>query len=1836
MKTGIFSLIILVMIMFACKKEQDETPHFTVEKTEQYLDLGDEIIGTPPELVSITSKIEIEFRNDVIPEHLGGTTLDENPFSFEPATRGVAHWISTRILRFEPDTNLPAGVEVKGKLIGKIAFGQQKNVNDFTFSFKVAEQEIIKLEGDFVAAPNQKNTVIYKGTLFFAQPVSNNEVNNSISLKGPEGNVKISLQQSDDSSKEIQFRSSPIVRSKKGKSFVLSLPGDFTADKKEWKKNLYLPGIDIFRVLAHMDATEETSTQPVYAFRFSDPIKKDSDLSGFIDIQPEIKFHTRIQGKYLYIEGDFTPGRFYSITISKGFPSVFGTKLSAAYVDDISFNNIKPELKWLSKGIFLPESNVHKLQFKSVNVGRASVRVMEIQPKNVGFFIQRNAIVDRSSESESQYGYYYRSFDYLDLDRVAEEIFTDTLQITDQINKWIYSELDLSSVFRGRPHSVFVIQLLFGRNDLTGRCVNSRDDLSGTVLYYEDDDYYNNPCQHGYYYSRGRKSKLLISSNIGITAKKSDEGIHVYLTEISTAKPLTGVSLQLYNYQNRILASRTTTQDGHALFPDQGFYIFGESDQGMALLKLNHKAWELNTFEVSGGSGGKKGTDVFAYLDRGIHRPGDTVHYSAIVRSNRKAPPEKQPVLLKVKNPKGQTVFTRRANAGPTGHVYWPIPTSLTDPTGTWTARLETSDQVFMKTMKIETIKPNRLKIAIDVPAQLSARERYLSGKLKSSYLFGAPGAGLKCRIRLNLLPAEFNPGGYPEYTFSSPLKKFRSRNLTIFNNSLDLNGEHVFNYQLPGLSNAPGTVKGQMQVTVYERGGSFTEKKKSITVNPFISYTGIKNVFKHSRAKLGENYSVPIVVIDQDGDPVSGHKLKVNIYVNRRNWWWDYDRRDQRDFRQMESTYLVHTTSYTSEIKPLQHKIVLEDYGRHFMEVIDETSGHEAGLFFSVSRWGTAISGEETERNFIQVNTDKNIYNPGDIATINFESPEAGSAFLSIEQGNKILSSEWVELENTQTNISFPVTADMVPNCYASIRIIQPHNQTMNDVPLRTYGIKPIYVEDKNSHLQLSVEAPQVLNPKESFEVAVTSSAGVPASYTIAIVDDGLLDITAFETPSPWDYYFQKLRLGVVTLDNFDEILGVLFPDISRFFSIGGGDLEDLMMERLDRTAVRRFKPVVLFSEPQLILPGEINRTPFTMANYVGSVRLMVIGSAGHSYTSLDKTIPVRQELMILPTIPRVIRPGDSFSLPVSVFSMDSTITSATVSLNTSANLEISGSATSKVRFQGVGEKDTRFGLLAGQNIGKTSISLAAEAGSFSADYSTDLSISASNPYYTEVLDTMISAEKSITLIPRPFGYNGTNKAKLAFSRLPDIQLEKRFSYLLRYPYGCIEQTTSAGFAQLFLPSLVELKAHQKQAVTDNINAAITKLSRFQVASGFSFWPVSENQASRYSEWGTNYAGHFLITARALGYHVPPAVYNHWLNDAQRNAKKINEKNYRYQTYRLFLLALSENPNMGAMNLVRENHLDKLDALSIKFLAASYHLSGQTTVATQINAFGSAQILDYREMGGTYGSLLRDQALMVYLCLLMEDQQTAARLLKRVSAKIRPSGWYSTQETAIALLAIGTYYKTVPFSGGAITFDLELDGKRESIKLSGYQTTYELDNQWEKEIKIISRHQDPLFISLVTEGIPIKDIIKTEHKGITIKRKFYNEQGYPVSVDHRKQGDDFWVVYTVSSIFNEDIEELALSSIFPSGWEIINPRVSTTAPPPWIQKMNISKADFMDIRDDRINWFFNLKRNQKVTFALKLNPTFNGRYHLPPVVCESMYSPDFYARIASGKVTVD
>ncbi len=425
-------------------------------------------------------------------------------------------------------------------------------------------------------------------------------------------------------------------------------------------------------------------------------------------------------------------------------------------------------------------------------------------------------------------------------------------------------------------------------------------------------------------------------------------------------------------------------------------------------------------------------------------------------------------------------------------------------------------------------------------------------------------------------------------------------------------------------------------------------------------------------------------------------------------------------------------------------------------------------------------------------------------------------------------------------------------------------------------------------------------------------------------------------------------------------------------------------------------------------------------------------------------------------------------------------------------------------------------------------------------------------------------------------------------------------------------------------------LSEYKESQITSNINAGITRLRRFQSGDRFSYWPDSRHYRSSYSDWGALYASHFLTVVIKEGYTVPKKQLAHMRKFVKNQAKQVRT-NHRYQCYALFLRALDGKADLGKMNLLKENYSTKLDPMSRELLATAYHLAGKESVAKTLIET-KVEIKEYRELSGTFGSPARDMGMLTYLASIRGDEKRASEMMTRLSKQFRPGRWFATHETGISIIGLAKYAEKFGSTSEAVLYDITINGKREKGTLHEIQKQFALTD-FDSKIIVKSESVAPLFVSLSLSGVPMDDRIVTESKGLQLERTMFTEEGYKIGLNDLKQGEPIWIVFNVKSEWSTKLENLALSMVLPAGWEIINRRLTGEGYPEWMGR--VSEGTYSDTRDDRINWFMDLSRRQATKYAVKITRSFSGVYTLPPVVMETMYSPDYYARIKGGKTEV-
>jgi uncharacterized protein YfaS (alpha-2-macroglobulin family) len=614
-----------------------------------------------------------------------------------------------------------------------------------------------------------------------------------------------------------------------------------------------------------------------------------------------------------------------------------------------------------------------------------------------------------------------------------------------------------------------------------------------------------------------------------------------------------------------------------------------------------------------------------------------------------------------------------------------------------------------------------------------------------------------------------------------------------------------------------------------------------------------------------------------------------------------------------------------------------------------------------------------------------------------------------------------------------------------------------------------------------------------------------------------------------------------------------------------------------------------------------------------------MVVASSGKAFGSAEKTSQVRKPLMVSATLPRVIGTEEEFYLPVTVFAMENNVKNVTVTLNEHSNFKVIGNKTQSVSFSTTGDKVVYFRLKANENEGIGKIKVTAVSGNENASESLEISIRNPNPYISNFFVEVVESGKTYSGNLNLIGIKGSNTGSVEVSTIPPLNLSTRLNYLLQYPHGCLEQTTSAAFPQLYLKDVANTTAEINARSEQNVKAALAKLQKFQLSEGgFSYW-----QGEGYiNTWSTNYAAHFLIEAERLGYALPAGMKNKWINYSLSAARKwsADKGDAIEQAYRLYVLALAKQPERSAMNRLYEQR-EKISTQACWLLAGAFALDGKPSVANAIiKDIGKTKKDTYTSYNSTcFGSNERDNAIILSVLTALNDKRQSFLMVKNISDVLNSNKWLSTQSTAWCLMAVSRYIDQNR-DNSMLSFSYVIGNNQNKVSthkpVAEEKLNFTAQSAVALPVKFTNEGESPLYVCFFTRGLAEKGKEEEKSENISLKIIYQDANGNAVDVSKLKHGTDFEAVVSVTNHgVLGDYTNLVLTQIFPSGWEIRNERLN------FDQSSEGNGVRYQNIRDDRVYTYFDLKRNQTKQFKVKLTATYRGRFYLPSQTCEAMYS---------------
>ena len=1833
MKTKyLFPLITVFLVIISCNKNNTEPNN--IYKFKEYIKY------TTSGVVSVEEKITVNLAKDVDGWE-PNQEITADIIAIKPFVNGKIKVLNNHAFEFIPDENLTPNTEytVTVKLV-ELYKNTPKEFETYTFQFKTITPSFSIKIGAIQSYSREYQYI--EGMLQSSDVIDLQKAKMLIQASQNGTQKRIIWNESYQKERFFEFKIDSVQRFETKSIVKVSWDGKPIDADSKGENDISIPGKEIFKVLSisPIDADEQ-----YISINFSDPLQKQQNFDGLVTIENEKNPRFIINGNELKVFSEVKFSGNIKVSVFQGVKSTDDFLIKNPFSETITFEQQKPEIRAISSGVILPDSRNLVYNFEAINLKAVDVKIIKIYEKNILQFLQENNL---NSTDEYQLKRVGR--------RVAKKTITLVADPKNYIQNWRAYSIDISKLVKTEPGAIYRIEISFNQHQSLYSCdentiskemdehknpADFSDEDENEELYwdnqlydYRDYDYdwneRNNPCNKAYYKSGERFiAQNLLASNLGITAKKGTNNEYFFaITNIVTSKPEGNAKVQLFNYQQQEIATKNTNLEGIAT-------IVSEKNAAFAVVtKARNKGYikleDGNTLSVSNfdveGTQTQKGIKGYLYGERGVWRPGDAMYLTFLLNDIENPLPKNHPVKLEITDPQGKLMYKKVTSENVNNFYSFKVHTAPEAKTGNYEAIVSVGGAKFYKSLKIETVKPNRLKIKVDFEDEMLSNQKPINGTLDVKWLHGTPAKNLKATITAKISATNFTFKKYQNYLFSDPSRSFETEEITFFDGNLNENGISKINKNIKIGENAPGMLRVQFLVRAFENGGDFSIDAFSKNYAPYPSFVGLKapNQDKNTAFNTDENQQFSIVSVNENGNPIHNTEVEVAIYQIAWRWWWSASNDNLSKYT---------ASSYHKPYKTLQLKtnskgesnftlnIPENQRGRYLVRILDKKSGHATGkvVYFYKNWWENATSGDKEAAKMLVFSSDKEKYAVGETAKITFPSGSSGNALVSIENGTKILETKWVSVEKGMTTVEIPITKNMAPNVYASISLLQPHQTSENDLPIRLFGTIPLFVEDASTKLEPQISMPNELQPEKEFTLSVSEKNNKSMTYSIAIVEDGLLDLTRFKTPNAFENFFAREALGIKTWDIFDDVIGAYSGSVDQVFAIGG----DGNLEKGKNPKVNRFEPVVKYLGPFQLEKGAKKSHKITLPNYIGSVRAMVVAGnvKEEAYGSAEKTVLVKKTLMILATLPRKLSPKEKVRLPISIFTMDDKIKNVTVKVNTSKGLKVNGDNSQTINFSKSDEKMCYVDLDVLNVTGTQTVEIIGTGNGQTSKYKVTLEVVNPNPIASKLIEETLQANSEKTIDFETFGVEGSNAAMLELSTIPAMNFTSRLAYLIQYPHGCLEQTTSSVFPQLYMPSIFDISAAKKQEIQENITQGIKKIGNFQKSNGgLSYW-LGEDETS---DWGTSYAGHFMLEAEKKGFVLPLTFKTNFIAYQKQVARNWRPSYNKYlgdleQAYRLYTLALANNPDLSAMNRLRE--FPQLSNDAKWRLAAAYMLVGQKEASDAIlkNAKFDFSESDYYN----YGSNTRNAAMALETLLLTNNKNTK-ELATSIAKDLSSTQWMSTQTTAFSLLAIG---KMVEKNGGkALKITITNGTKSEKIdtKSSLIQRNLIVKNG-KNSIRIKNNENNLVYVRILNAGKPSLGNEISESRGLSVSLQYKDLKGAPISVDKLKQGQDFVATITVSNPKNTTVNDIAITQIFPSGWEIVNTRFTdfgTTIK---------SEARYTDVKDDRVHFYIDLKKQAtkpaSKTFTVLLNAAYLGTYYLPGIQVEAMYDNDYFVK---------
>lgn len=1508
------------------------------------------------------------------------------------------------------------------------------------------------------------------------------------------------------------------------------------------------------------------------------------------------------------------PGYIY-LKIDKGARAFGDFELANDYMAVIKVPEYPKEIGFLHKGALLSLSGEKKLSVTVRGLPAVKFSIARVLPNDI------NQLVTQTEGSFSNPQFLFYRFNKENI----SEIFSETREFDiNNLAKQQYTALDLGKYLTNKSNpsgslGLFLLQAK-GWDPKTKESIGVKAD------------------------------RLILITDLGLLVKDNHDGSHdIFVQSISGGKPVANAAISVLGKNGLAVATRTTDGYGHAQFTNLDSFI-EEREPTVYLARLNNDVSfipyknadrELNfsRFDVGGiVSNNEEQSTLSAYLfsDRGIYRPGDKVNLGVIVkRAYAQAQAAGLPVQLTITNPRGSIVLNQSLALDASGYFATSFDTTQTSATGLYNVFLfivkdkHSSSLLGSTTFKVAEFLPDRMHITAKLSQETTKgwiSPNDLSAIVNLTNLYGTPAADRKISGRILLSPQAVKFSLYADYVFTDPLldPKKAPKVFTEILTDAKTNDQGIANLPL----HLDRFDKASYQLTFFAEGfeaegGRSVNTQMTALVSPLDYLVGYKTdgdlrYIKQNSQRLINFIAINAQLKQQVLTPLSLQIFKQNpvtTLVKNDNGTYQY--------QSLIQSSELSKSAFAIDEKGTHYTLPSDKIGDFIVKIIDKNGTELSHINYTI----VGASQQPLPKNAeLNIKLNKTEFLPDQDIEMQITAPYAGSGLITIER-DKVYAYQWFQTNTTTSLQKIHIPKDFQGGGYVNVAFVRDWNSPEIFISPLSYNAVPFTVNKASHTLTIDLNIPAITRPGASLPITYRSDK--PGKAIIFVVDEGILQVTRYQTPNPLEFFFQKRALEVNTQQILDQILPKYIAD-RELSAVGGDNGESDLGKYINPFKRKTDLPVVYWSGIV-----DTDQTPRTLSYNVpdyfnGSLRVMAVAVSNDAVGASDKSTKVRGDFIINPNIPTFVAPGDTFEITAGVannLQHSGSNAPVNVTISTGPQFELLGPSQQTIKISEGKEQTIRLKLKAKPMLGSAAITITAGMGNLSNKITTTLSIRPASTFLTTVNSGYTNKKDNIVKLDRQL-YPEKRMIEAVISESPLILVYGLERYLNNYPYGCTEQLVSKAFPLLAMSDQAWFTTDTKLLNT-KIQSTIQMLTQRQLSSGgISYWPDMSNNIN--NPFASVYAMHFLTEARTRGYDVPKEMFSNgiaYLKDlATQSVSNLNEA--RIKAYAIYILTRNEiitTNDLTNLQLYLEKDFPKAwhqDIMSV-YMASTYLLlknypDGERLMkAYQPSKSSSEADSDFYDQ-----NIAKAEYLYLIARHFPDYLPRLGNNLVQSLITTMSSNEMNTILSSYTSLALASYAKSMNQKNDTIFKISALLANNKQITFAGTNNAYQKMNSGDdiKSIQFMNPSNKYYFYQLAQTGFDINTSHSTIKKHLEVFREYRDTTQNVIT--GAELGQEVEVHIRIRALDNSYLNNIAIVDLLPGGFDVVNDTVT------------FKNVDYTDVREDRVVIFTSAASDVK-EIIYKIKATNTGDYTVPAITAASMYNPTIVARGETSSIKV-